>query len=73
MWARVYDPTVFIVGKADDLGFHEYGALWDSVFGAEASVSAIADETLFAAFVEAARQLPPPQINSMWVYIFEDK
>jgi hypothetical protein len=73
VWARVYDPTVFIVGKADDLGFHEYGALWDAVFGPDAPVSAIADESRFAAFVEAARQLPPPQINSMWVYIWEDK
>lgn len=73
VWARVYDPTVFIVGKADDLGFHEYGVLWDTVFGPDASVSAISDESKFAAFVEAARQLPPPQINSMWVYIWEDK
>jgi len=73
VWARVYDPTVFIVGKADDLGFHEYGALWDTTFGPDAPVSAIADEPKFAAFVEAARQLPPPQINSMWVYIWEDK
>ncbi len=73
VWARVYDPTVFIVGKADDLGFHEYGALWDTVFGLDAPASAIADEAKFAAFVEAARHLPPPQINSMWVYIWEDK
>jgi len=73
VWARVYDPTVFIVGKSDDLGFHEYGALWDTVFGPDAPVTAIADEAQFAAFVETARQLPPPQINSMWVYIWEDK
>ena len=73
VWARVYDPTVFIVGKADDLGFHEYGAIWDVTFGPDAPASAIADEAKFAAFVEAARQLPPPQINSMWVYIWEDK
>ncbi|RLC57057.1 MAG: hypothetical protein DRI80_15465, partial [Chloroflexota bacterium] len=73
VWARVYDPTVFIVGKADDLGFHEYGALWDTIFGPDAPVTAIADEAKFATFVEAARQLPPPQINSMWVYIWEDK
>jgi hypothetical protein len=73
VWARVYDPTVFIVGKADDLGFHEYGALWDAVFGPVAPISAIGDEAQLAAFVGAARQLPPPQINSMWVYIWEDK
>jgi hypothetical protein len=73
VWGRVYDSTVFIVGKADDLGFHEYGAVWDDVFGADAPLSDIADERKFAAFVEAARKLPPPQINSMFVYIWEDK
>ena len=73
VWARIYDPTVFIVGKADDLGFHEYGALWDTTFGPDAPPSAIADAAKFDAFVAAARQLPSPQINSMWVYIWEDK
>lgn len=73
VWARVYDPTVFIVGKADDLGFHEYGALWDIVYGAGAPVTAIADDEKLAIFTQAARQLPPPQINSMWVYIWEDE
>jgi hypothetical protein len=72
VWARVYDPTVFIVGKADDLGFHEYGALWDVVFGPNAAISDIADETKLDAFIEAVRQLPPPQINGMWVYVWED-
>ncbi|MGB9722982.1 MAG: DUF3160 domain-containing protein [Chloroflexia bacterium] len=73
VWAQVYDPTAFIVGKADDLGFHEYGAIWDAIFGPDAPASAVADGAKFAAFVAAARQLPPPQINSMWVYIWEDE
>ena len=73
VWSRVYDPTVFIVGKSDDLSFYEYGALWDSVFGPAAPVSTIADEGKLAAFTDAARLLPPPQINSMWVYIWEDE
>jgi hypothetical protein len=73
VWARVYDPTVFIVGKSDDLGFHEYGVLWDSVYGPNAPASDIADDAKLSAFVQAARQLPPPQINSMWVYISEDR
>ncbi|MBN1428203.1 MAG: DUF3160 domain-containing protein [Anaerolineae bacterium] len=73
VWARIYDPTVFIVGKSDDLGFYEYGTLWDSVFGANAPPADIADEARITAFIDAARHLPPPQINSMWVYIWEDK
>jgi len=73
IWARVYDPTVFIVGKADDLGIYEYSALWDSLYGASAQPSALADKAKLDAFLQAARQLPPPQVNSMWVYIWEDK
>lgn len=73
VWARVYDPTVFIVGKADDLGFHEYGALWNGIYGPQAAPGDLADDNKLATFTAAARQLPPPQINSMWVYIWEDK
>ena len=73
IWARVYDPTAFIVGKADDLGFYEYGALWDAVFGPDAPPSAVLDQEKLDTFTAMARQLPPPQVNSMWVYISEDK
>ena len=73
VWASVYDPTVFLVGKSDDLGFHEYGPLMDAVYGPEPELSSLADEAYLAAFSDAAKRLPPPQINSMWVYIWEDE
>jgi hypothetical protein len=73
LWKNIYEPTVFIVGKADDLSFTEYGALADSVFGAGAPISAYADAAGIAKFMDAAKSLPPPQINSMWVWIWEDK
>ncbi len=73
VWASVYDPTVFLVGKSDDLSFHEYGPLMDAVYGPDADLALLADEARLAAFTEAARRLPPPQINSMWVYIWEDE
>ncbi len=72
LWQNIYEPTVFIVGKADDLSFFEYGALMDAVFGYNADPASFADETKFAAFMEAAKTLPPPQVNSMWVWIWED-
>jgi uncharacterized protein DUF3160 len=72
LWQNIYEPTVFIVGKADDLSFFEYGALADTVFGPNADPQSFADETKFAAFMEAAATLPPPQVNSMWVWITED-
>ena len=73
MWQNIYDPTVFIVGKSDDLSFYEYGALSDSIFGVDPDPTVFADEGLFEEFTIAARQLPPPQINSMWVWIWEDR
>ena len=72
LWHDIYDPTVFIVGKSDDLGFNEYGALSDQVFGANPDPSKFADATLFAQFKQATETLPPPQINSMWVWIWQD-
>jgi hypothetical protein len=73
LWQDIYEPTTFIVGKADDLSFFEYGALMDSVFGPNAAPTAFADDAKLAAFLEAAKNLPPPQVNSMWVWIDEDK
>lgn len=72
LWQQIYEPTVFIVGKADDLSFFEYGGLMDQVFGPDADPASFADEAKFAAFMEAAKTLPPPQVNSMWVWIWED-
>ncbi|MBN2117966.1 MAG: DUF3160 domain-containing protein [Anaerolineales bacterium] len=72
LWQNIYEPTVFIVGKADDLSFFEYGALMDSVFGPNADPKSFADDAKFSAFMEAAKTLPPPQVNSMWVWIWED-
>ena len=73
LWENIYDPTVFIVGKADDLGYHEYGALSDKVFGANPDPARFADASLFAQFKQEALTLPPPQVNSMWVWIWQDQ
>ncbi len=73
LWQNIYDPTVFIVGKADDLSIYEYGKLSDEIFGTSPDLRAFADPALAEAFKQAAKQLPPPQINSMWVYIWQDR
>ncbi len=72
LWQNIYEPTTFIVGKADDLSYFEYAALMDTIFGANADPSSYADPEKFAAFKKAAETLPPPQVNSMWVWIWED-
>ena len=73
LWQNIYDPTVFIVGKADDLSFHEYGLISDQVFGSSPDLISFSDEQKMDQFFEAAEELPPPQVNSMWVYIWQDR
>jgi len=73
LWDNIYSPTVFIVGKADDLSTHEYGVISDAVFGKEPDLKSFGDDGLLQKFTLAAKNLPPPQINSMWVWIWQDK
>ncbi len=73
LWASIYDPTVFLVGKADDLGYYEYLDLMLEVYGAQPRTDDFADPQKLASFTAKARNLPAPQINSMFVYIWEDK
>ncbi len=73
VWASIYDPTVFLVGKSDDLSFREYGALMDGLYGPDPALTDLADPEKLATFRAAARRLPAPQVNSMWVYIWEDE
>ncbi len=72
LWERVYEPTSFFVGGSDDPSYREYGALADTVFGAGALPEKFGDEKLLARFIDEAKKLPAPRINSMWVTIFEN-
>ncbi len=73
LWDNIYSPTTFIVGKADDLSSHEYGVVSDSIFGPNPDLQAFADEQQVSRFAMAIKKLPPPQINSMWVWIWQDR
>ena len=73
LWDNIYSPTTFIVGKADDLSTHEYGVVSDSIFGATPDLKTFTDDAQLARFTQAIKKLPPPQINSMWVWIWQEK
>jgi hypothetical protein len=72
LWSRIYEPTVFFVGRSDDLGLHEYGPLMDQIFGVDVPLEALADQDTLTHFVSAARSLPLPQINSTWFPDWKD-
>ena len=73
LWHEIYDPTVFIVGKADDLGIDEYGKISDVAFGANPDLKSFSDTTKVQSFIDTAKKLPAPQVNSMWVWIWQDR
>jgi len=72
LWAEIYDPTAFLVGNADDLGLREYSQVMRDVYGGKVTLELIADDNLLDQFIKAARELPPPQINSMFYWEWED-
>ena len=73
LWEKIYDPTSFIVGKSDDLSIYEIGSLSTAIYGLTPNLASFADDARLSQFIAAARQLPPPKINSMWVWINQDQ
>jgi len=73
LWERIYEPRSFFVGGSDDPSFKEYKTVTDRVFGTGATPEKFADDALLARFIDEAKKLPAPRINSMWVTIFEDE
>jgi hypothetical protein len=73
VWADLYSPTVFFVGRSDDLTIAQYIAVIDQVYGPDASLSTIADDSLLDTFIETANQLPPPKILGMVIAAEDDE
>jgi len=73
VWERVYEPTCFLVGKSDDLAIYDYVPIMKEVYGASFAPEDLGERKKLSAFMEKADALPPPQINSMFVYITEDE
>jgi hypothetical protein len=64
-WADLYNPTVFFVGRSDDLTVLQYIEVIDAVYGEGIILTALADDALLDTFIEAANKLPPPRIMGM--------
>ena len=67
VWERIYAPTVFFVGKADDLTILDYVSVMEQVYGSDCwqqPVDIFADETALTQFRILAGALPWPEINA---------
>ena len=66
-WARIYDPTVFFVGKSDDLNIYQYTSIAKQVYGADFAnlrVDSLGNEVLLNEFLVEADKLPGPMITT---------
>lgn len=73
-WQRIYDVTCFFAGASDDANAQDYLPLIDAAFGADADLSALADDkAAFETFTESLRTLQPAAINSMPIYEWDDR
>ncbi|MBN1485076.1 MAG: DUF3160 domain-containing protein [Chloroflexia bacterium] len=73
LWQALYEPTVFFVGRSDDLLYTEYLELMQEVYGGVPAPEAFADDQKLTQFMEGAEELRPPRILGMVVDIFMDE
>ncbi|MCA9953674.1 MAG: DUF3160 domain-containing protein, partial [Anaerolineales bacterium] len=71
-WLDLYNPTVFFVGRSDDLTAFQYLEVIDTVYGTTPDLATIADESQLDTFIEAANELPPPQILGLVISVGDD-
>lgn len=64
VWNRIYEPTVLLVGKSDDLGFKEYNDLSYEVFGDKNLLPNRPNDAALDQFINRALALRAPQIVS---------
>ena len=63
-WKMIYEPTVYFVGKTDDLYADDYIKLVNEIFTVEGTVDRYADESKLSRFIDEAMKLRPPKILS---------
>lgn len=63
-WQQIYLPTVFFVGRSDDLTFYEYSDLMTKIYGNSVAYSLITDPTKLQEFQTQAQNLQGPKILS---------
>lgn len=72
-WLDLYNPTVFFVGRSDDLTAFQYMDVMDFVYGKDASLASLVDDTKLVQFIDLANQLPAPKILGMVIMDTDDE
>jgi len=71
LWKKIYEPTVYFVGKTDDLDANDYLKLVKGIFPSPGTVDKYADESKLSQLIEEAAKLRPPKILSGAAFVEE--
>jgi len=66
-WERIYEPTVFFVGKSDDLTVYDYAQVAHEIYGSSLQLNDLNDQKRLDPFIDRAMSLRPPKIVSSYV------
>ena len=72
-WSDLYTPTVFFVGRSDDLTVIQYGDVSNYVYGKADEPQQLTDEKKLDQFIDLAEQLPPPKILGIVISDTDDE
>lgn len=73
VWGELYAPTVFFVGRSDDLTPLLYDEVMNKVYGANPSLQALLDEGKLDEFIKRAYKLPAPRILGIVIAVTDDE
>lgn len=68
-WQMIYEPTVYFVGKTDDLSVNDYMKLIPEVYAADGPVDRFQEESRLSDFLARALKLRPPRILSEAAFV----
>lgn len=69
LWKMIYEPTVYFVGKTDDLYVDDYIKLIEEIFPSNESVDKYDNQKKLAEFIDKAIQLRAPKILSSLAFV----
>jgi hypothetical protein len=73
VWADLYDPTAFLVGRSDDLTALDYIPVIDAVYGENPALATLADDAKLDTFIAATDALPAPRILGLVIRDTDDE
>ena len=73
-WDKIYEPVNFFVGKSDDITYYDFKDLIENIYGKNTTLQDIINnKDKFTSFINEAKKLEPPKINSIPIFITKNK